>query len=149
MSHRFHGVMSLGLIVVSLAVGFFVVASSSPSVALIYLVLSLSGGVAIVYAYCAKCPCRNDSCGHVLPGLLTRMLPRRDAGPYQWGDYLATTVALLVLFGFPQPWLLANPVAFWIFWGIGAAGLVEILLFVCRRCQNRECPVCRLRNPLS
>ncbi len=147
MSHRFHGLISLGLIAVSLAVGFFVVASSSPPAAMFYLVLSLLCTAVILYAYCAKCPCRNDSCGHVLPGLLMRILPRRETGPYRWGDYLATAAALVILFGFPQPWLLANPVGFWIFWGIGAVGLVEIILFVCHGCQNRNCPVCRLRNP--
>ena len=35
----------------------------------------------IIYAYCAKCPCRAN-CGHVVPGKIAIALTHRDTSPY-------------------------------------------------------------------
>ena len=141
--------MSLFLVGVSLAVGLLTILCFSIAWAAFYLLLSLVCVGSVLYAYCAKCPCRSEGCGHVVPGMLARKFPPRQTGPYTGADYLATAVSLLLLFGFPQPWLLARPAAFWLFWGVAAVGLIEIVFFVCRRCRNEHCPMCRLRNTPS
>lgn len=127
----------------ALLIGEVAVMQASPRMGILYLALLIGGGALVLWAYCAKCPCRSEACGHVLPGLLTRLLPSRKPGPYTWYNFTLTGLLLLTLVSFPQPWLWQQPPLAWAFWGLLATAMVEILLFVCPRCANPYCPNCK------
>ena len=140
MNNKFHGVFSLILIFFSIVIGLLVIMNKSLSMGLLYIVIIFISPVIIVYSFCSKCICRLDSCGHILPGKLSKLLPSRKQNNYTMLDILGTFVSLTVLIIFPQVWLWENKIVLIIFWLFLFIALVEILLFVCRNCNNEKCP---------
>ena len=141
-----HGLASLVLVAASLAIALAVVGRQSPAWGGAYLALLVVGSVAVLWAYCAKCPCRETGCGHVIPGRLARLLPGRRQGPYTLRDYLGLTLPLGLMVIVPQVWLVKAPTAMLLFWLLLAAGVIDILVVVCKGCGNAFCVVRRLRN---
>ena len=146
MKDRFHGVFSLLLILVAIIMALVYLWGQSVVMGLTYLAITLMAPPTVLYAYCAKCICRSDSCSHVFPGKLTRLLPARREGPYMLSDYFWTAVPLILLFAFPQYWLWQNKTLLIVFWLFLLAALMEVLLFVCRGCGNESCPICPCRG---
>ena len=140
MNDKFHGVFSLILIFFSIVIGLLVIMNKSLSMGLLYIVIIFVSPVIIVYSFCSKCICRLDSCGHILPGKLSKLLPSRKQNNYTMLDILGATVSLTVLIIFPQFWLWENKIFLIIFWLLLFIALVEIMLFVCRNCNNEKCP---------
>jgi hypothetical protein len=146
MENRFHGIVSLALIAGAILLGFLIVLKSNIFAGLLYGALVLIGSILIVYAFCTKCPIRTSECRHVFPGQLTVWLPARPQTAYTPIDYLTVGLVLAVLIVYPHPWLLEHIGSLLVFWFFLAAGLAEIILFVCKGCGNLGCLVCRLRN---
>lgn len=146
MKRHVHGVISLLFVAGAMATALVNVWRASIFLGLAYLLL-LAGSVGIIlFSYCAKCPCRLQGCGHMIPGWLTRFLPARVQGPYGVIDYLGVIIPLVFLVALPQPWLRPNLPAMILFWALMAAGIIEILLYVCKGCSNDCCPMQSLRN---
>ena len=144
MRNNFHGVFSLILILASVVIALFYMLGVSPGWGFVYLGVIIFANPIVLYAYCAKCLCRNDACSHVLPGKLTRLLPNRKQGPYTYKDYFWTALSLTALFCFPIPWLWQNKALFLVYLLLLLVGLAEILFFVCRACLNKNCPICSI-----
>ncbi|KUO53158.1 MAG: hypothetical protein APF76_03705 [Desulfitibacter sp. BRH_c19] len=138
---RLHGVWSLVLILVAILIGAVSIAQSSRITALTYFVLCTVLFFIIVYAFCSKCPCRRNSCGHILPGKVTKLLPERSEEPYMIGDYIGVLLPLLFIVGFPQFWLIGRLQLMVIFWVLIIVSGVEITFKVCKGCGNRACPM--------
>ena len=147
MKGKFHGVVSLLLIFAAVIIALIYMLTLAGNLGLVYLAIIIVANPIVLYSYCAKCLCREEACSHVVPGMLTRFLPTRKQGPYTWGDYVWTGVPLIVLLGFPQVWLWQNKTLFVVFWILLVVGLIEILFLVCPRCQNENCPNCKLTEP--
>ena len=141
MKNKFHGVFSLFLIILSIIVGLLSVLNESFVMGLWYIAIIFLSPPIILYSFCAKCICRLDSCRHIFPGRLSQLLPPRQQGHYTFWDIFWTSVALLALLLFPQYWLWKNITFFIIFWISCFIALTEILLFVCRGCKNKRCPI--------
>jgi hypothetical protein len=147
MKNNFHGVFSLILILASVVMALSYMLSVSPGWGLIYLGIIILANPTVLYAYCAKCLCRDDACSHVFPGKLTRLLPARKQGSYTFLDYFWTALSLIALFGFPIPWLWQSTVLYFGYWLLLLFGLAEILFFVCRTCGNENCPMRSISEP--
>ena len=143
MGSKFHGVFSLILILAAVVMALIHVLGVSLGWGLVYLGIIIVANPIILYSYCAKCLCREHACSHVFPGKLTSLLPARKQGPYSFVDYLGTALPLIALFGFPQFWLWQRKSAFIAYWILILLGLIEILLLVCRHCENENCPMNR------
>jgi hypothetical protein len=146
MQRHVHGVISLLLMAGALATAMVNVWQASVYWGLAYLLLLAGGAGSILFAYCSKCPCRLQSCGHVIPGWLTRFFPARPQEPYAVMDYLGVMVPLILLVAVPQPWLRHNLPAMILFWMLITTGGIEILLYVCKGCNNDRCPMRMIRN---
>jgi hypothetical protein len=142
MKQPFHGVFSLLLFILAVAGALITLWRQSPWLGLLYLAITGLSAYGILFAYCCKCGVRFDNCSHVFPGRLTLLLPQRKQGPYTFGDIIATGLFLVVILVFPQYWLLQNMTAMILFWLLAIIALVDILLFVCRQCENRGCLIC-------
>ena len=102
MNRQIHGILSLVLIAAAVITALAAIFPSSLFWALIYITGILASSLIIVYSFCAKCPCRHTSCGHVLPGALTWFFPRREEGPYTLADTVGVVVPLVFMVVFPQ-----------------------------------------------
>lgn len=141
MKQKVHGIISLALIFVAVIIALIFMQRQSNNLGILYLLIIVSSVPTILYFYCGKCTCKDGACSHVLPGMLTRLLPKRKQGPYTKTDYLWTTVSLAALLGFPQIWLWHSKPLLVVYWILLLIGLTEILLLVCRACSNQNCPV--------
>ena len=142
MNRRFHGVLSLSLLFGALIVGLVSVFHGSVAMGAVYTAIIPLSLLAITYSFCGKCSCRRDSCGHVFPAKLSRLLPPRTDSNYTQLDYAGVVLAFVLLVGFPQWWLWGNKVLFAVFWALIVVSLVEIRLFVCKGCNNEKCALC-------
>ncbi len=113
----FHGIISFVLFALAMLVGIIGVALEAPAAARVYALLLVVSFLIVCGAYCAKCPCRAASCGHLVPGLVAQYLFDRRQGPYNTLDLALTAAALAAM---------------------------EIVLRVCRCCRNTGCPMQRL-----
>lgn len=140
-TNRVHGLMSLALVGIAVALGAFALFRESAALGVVYLAICAGGSTAIIVAYCAKCPCKAH-CGHVLPGTAAMRFNRRP-GPYTPSEYATLGIALALIIGLPQIWLWQSMGLFVVFWALTGIGLVQIRAFVCRACDNVYCPLNR------
>lgn len=143
MNRKFHGLLSLALFMIAVLIGLFFLMNRTLFWGLTYAVILIVSPLVIVYSFCSKCLCRFDECGHVFPGKLSQRLPLRKQGSYTFWDYTGVMVPFLALLLFPQIWLWQNKVVWFIFWLLIIIAIFEIRLFVCLKCRNVECPLCK------
>jgi len=105
----------------------------------VYLAICVAGSGAILFAYCAKCPCKAH-CAHIFPGKAAMAFDRQP-GPYTAAELAAPVVTLLLLLGLPQFWLWRNMGLFITFWVLSAIAFFQIRTVVCRACDNSHCPL--------
>jgi hypothetical protein len=139
MSKRYHGVTSLALMALATVIAAVVMFQTSWVLGVVYLVVCVAASGTVVYAYCAKCPCK-ARCAHVLPGKAALAFERQP-GPYTRTELLALLVAFLLLMGLPQLWLWRYSGLFVAYWSWSAIALVEVRANVCRSCDNVHCPL--------
>ncbi len=149
MDSKLHGLISLSLFFFSQIMALTAFFLESPFYGLGYAVLLPGCCLAIVFSYCAKCPVRLTSCGHVIVGKITTLLPPRKQGPYTDLDYLIVLTSLLSLILIPQFWLWEHTgllIAFWV--SLFIAG-TEINQFVCPECDNTHCIACKKNKRIN
>lgn len=139
MSKQFHGVTSLGWVAVATVIAAVTMFRTSWALGVVYLGVCVAAPGAIIYIYCAKCPCKAH-CAHVLPGKAALGIDRQP-GPYTMAELTILTVALLALMGLPQFWLWRHFGLFVVYWALNAVALVQIRFVVCRTCENVYCPL--------
>jgi hypothetical membrane protein len=74
MSKKTYGIIGLVMLIAAVLVGLVGIFPYSVTAAGIYLVGSIAVFLIFVYAFCAKCPVR-DNCTHVLQGMVTHSCP--------------------------------------------------------------------------
>jgi hypothetical protein len=136
-----HGVASMLLFGIAVAIGAWAIALASTGIAAAYLLLTGVLFLVVLWGFCTKCPHKGTRCAHVAPGILAAMLPPRREGPYTTPEYAGVAVALLFMILFPQPWLAGHLVLLLLFWGCVLFAVAEIRTSVCRGCANIYCPV--------
>jgi len=145
MQSNSYGLISLFLVFMAVATALGSVLPRSPMMAGMYLIVAVLSFVLILVSYCTKCPCRNSECCFVLPGQLTRFLPKRKEGPYSFFDIFFTLIGIVAVVLMPQLWLIMNIpslILFWLF--IVVAGFMIVFL-VCPDCPNKNCLLCGSR----
>lgn len=142
MDRQIHGILSLFLIAAAILTAAFTILPYSPVWAGVYLAVTVLSFPVMVVSFCAKCPCRNAGCGHVVFGMRTRYLPPRGTNSYSVGDIAGVTGPLAFIVAFPLYWLIRQPVFFIPYIVLLVAAAVEIRLAVCKGCANGYCPVC-------
>jgi hypothetical protein len=80
-SKKKYGIIGLVMYIVAFLVALYGILPYSVTAAGIYLVGSIAVYLIFVYAFCAKCPVR-DNCNHVLMGIVTHLMPGRTIGGY-------------------------------------------------------------------
>jgi hypothetical protein len=140
MNRQIHGILSLLIIFAAILTATFAIVQSSVLLAAIYLTGTFLSSLVMVYSFCTKCPCRQTSCGHIIPGKFTQFFPRRSEEPYTLSDKLGVVVPLVFIIVFPQYWLLSHLTYFILFAVLFLVAAADIQLFVCKGCSNHFCP---------
>lgn len=139
---KFNGITSLLFTGLCLLIGLYILWINFIILAIIYLAVMIIAAFVIPYVYCTKCPCRNSSCAHVFPGLITRLMPNRELQNYTLTDLMVVGIFLGIFVLMPQFWLIKNLVLFSIFWILLIIAFVQIRLFICKKCDNKKCLLC-------
>ena len=146
MSHltpRFHGVLTLVLLVVALPTGLVGIAVTATLPAVLYGLMIAAGLPLLVYLFCGKCVCRGERCLMVYPGRLSVRMPDRQGEAYTKADAAGILGTLVLLAVFPLYWLWQTTPLFILFVVLAMAAHAEVMLVVCRACENCRCPVNR------
>lgn len=138
-TQHIHGIISLGLTSVALVIAAVAMFLSSWGLGVAYVAICIIAPQAILYAFCAKCPCK-ECCGHVLPGKVA-MNFNRQPGAYTPLELGILWLSLLLLFGLPQFWLWQYPKLLVAFWVLSAIAFFQIRFVVCQACTNVYCPL--------
>jgi hypothetical protein len=138
MSKKTYGIIGLVMLIAAVLVGLSGILPYSFTAAGIYLVGSIAVFLIFVYAFCAKCPVR-DNCTHILQGMVTHLMPGRTTGAYSRRDLLGTVVFFGFVALFPQYWLIRNPVLMLVFWILFLGNLVITHFMCCKGCGNIYC----------
>jgi hypothetical protein len=142
MKRKTIGLISLGAVALALASAAQTLFQQSVLLGTAYLLLASLSIPVVLFAFCAKCPDRND-CGHVLPGpAAAALFSKRKCSPYTAGDWILMSAALAVLLILPQIWLWKHPAAFVFFWLVMIPAVIGIRTKVCPGCRNVHCPGC-------
>ena len=140
MSDRTYGIVGLAMFAAAFCTGLYAILPYSIIAAGIYLVGSTAVYLIFVYAFCAKCPVRNE-CNHVVMGRLTQLVPARTTGAYSRSDLLGTVVFFGFVALFPQYWLIRNPMLMLVFWMLFFGNLAITHSRCCKGCGNTCCPL--------
>jgi inner membrane protein involved in colicin E2 resistance len=143
MKDRKHGILSVLLVESSCIMAAFWLFVCNIMLGIIYCILLISLTFVVVYSYCCKCCCREKSCGHIIFGKITKILPKRMQGPYTYKDIFGVMISIGIILLFPQIWLIKNRLLFIIFWSLLILAVLEIVFFVCTKCDNSKCSLCK------
>lgn len=139
MTKRFYGITSIVLVAVSIVIAAIAAFRASWAWGVIYLAICVAALLIIIYAYCAKCPCK-EHCVHVFLGKAATTFDRQP-GPYTAIEIAALVLALALLIGLPQFWLWRYTGLFVAFWVLNAIAVIQIRAVVCPACDNTHCPL--------
>jgi hypothetical protein len=137
--HRVHGVSSIVLFGVAVAVADSVLLQISLGLGWIYIGVAVAGLLGIVTSFCTKCCCKHQ-CSHVVLGWIAKWLPARPVGKYERRDLLGVIVSFAAIAIFPQFWLWTQPLMGMVFWVLTGVIIWEIARGVCPSCRNVLCP---------
>lgn len=138
-SHRTHGVLSILIFLLAVALADAVLFYRSPVLGWSYIGVVLVGLWGIITSFCTKCCCKHR-CSHVVLGWIARYLPKRPVGKYTARDVTGMAVSFSAVALFPQPWIWSVPVAAAGFWLLAAVVVLDIAKGVCPGCANTLCP---------
>jgi hypothetical protein len=133
-------VVSVGLVGIAVLLAVVIGFEGAPALGVAYLMGCAVAPLAIVYAFCAKCPCQ-DHCAHVVFGKLAGALTKRRKGVYTSVELAVVLLALLFLVGMPHVWLWQYPRLLAAFWGLNLIAVAQIRSFVCPACDHAGCPL--------
>lgn len=139
MKRLFTGILIIGLFIIAILTGGIAVINDSLLFSIVYAVLLLPSFLMIIYSYCSKCPCRRSYCVHIVPGIITKYLPKRIQGKYHFWDYFGMLSGFGIIIIFPQYWLLKNIHQFAIFWLTLVIAGLTVFNIVCKLCKNNNC----------
>jgi hypothetical protein len=139
MTKRFHGITSIVLVAVAILIAAIAVFRASWVMGVVYLAICAVAPAIIIYAYCAKCACK-EHCAHVFLGKAAMAFDRQP-GPYTATEIAALILALGLLLGLPQFWLWRYTELFVAFWVLNAIAVIQIRVVVCPACDNTHCPL--------
>ncbi|MCX5848602.1 MAG: hypothetical protein NTW65_04055 [Deltaproteobacteria bacterium] len=147
MNKTFYGVISILAQIAAMIVGFIGIAKYSFGIAILFVAGCVISFTIFVYAFCTKCPIR-DQCVHIVHGLLTNLMPNREQGAYSHCERLGTMLYFIFLVTFPQYWLINSPWLMALFWAILLSGFAINGIKVCGGCGNVYCPMRRRGGPI-
>jgi hypothetical protein len=146
--NKFHGYISIVFFFISIIIGIISIVPYSLHAALLNALTVFIMIFSVSFYYCSKCPTR-ELCNHWLFGKVSKLVSKYKPENYNTFDLLfGTILPLAIVVLMPQFWLLKSPVLLLLYWSFMALAVVDVVFFVCTKCENQKCGMCRnkLRN---
>lgn len=144
--YNIHGFVSTLLIFISFGIGIASIAYYSIWLSIVSLFTIVMSFLIISVFYCSKCKCR-DKCNHLILGKISILFTKSNPGKYTFNNLIAgVIVPMLIVIALPQYWLFKQPVLLISYWIIFAFAGLEIYFFICTRCLNDKCSMCRNKH---
>ena len=140
--HNIHGAISAILFLISFSIGVISVFLNSVFIGIFDLLFIAAAFIVVAVVYCSKCRCR-EHCNHIFIGWLSVLLSKKNETPYNAFDIVAGLTPLFAAIAFQQFWLIENQILLICFWVALLSGGLEAYLFVCNKCRNYACKMCR------
>jgi hypothetical protein len=137
-----HGIISMIIFFAAIVLGISAIFKESAYMGIGYISFLPLGFVIIIYSYCTKCAGRFH-CGHIIIGRIAQQFPKRKQRAYSKSDYAGVIIPLLTMMLFPQIFLWKTTWMFISFWFLSIVAVLEINKFVCSKCQNSQCAMCK------
>lgn len=137
-----HGIVSMTLISIAVVIGMVVMSLQSLYLGLIGLLSFLLFMIPVAALFCSKCDNR-ENCVHWFPGKISKLLSKARKGPYTNIEIASVIATFLILIALPQYWLMDFSWLMVVYWLLMVAAVFEISNFVCTKCINRKCPMCK------
>lgn len=144
MNYKFPGLTSILFMFVALAIASYSLFANSFILGAVYTLFIPIALLNTLYNYCRKCPHAVDqTCRHVILGMvIMRSFKPLQPSSYTINEYLRALIPLILLFIYPQYWLIANTNLIVLFWLFMAAAVFIIRIGVCSDCRNANCMFC-------
>lgn len=141
--YNIHGIISISLIFISFGIGVVSIAPYSILLSIVALLIIVLAIFTVSIVYCSKCNCR-DYCNHYIFGKISVLVSKKNLKQYNSIDMLLGVVLPLgIAIAFPQYWLFKNSILLICYWAIIAIAGLEVMFFVCPRCKNDKCSMCK------
>lgn len=137
-----HGIISIIMYLLTFGIGVYSVVLYSLLLGLLYFLFIVYAFIAVAVVYCSKCQCR-EHCNHIIIGKISVLASKKNNSPYTLFDIVIGLAPMLLAIIFPQYWLIHNPALITGFWLLLLTGGLEAYLFVCNKCMNYKCKMCR------
>ena len=137
-----HGIISIVFYFAAFGIGFISILQVSQILSVIYLLVIIAFTLIISLTYCRKCSVRNN-CIHHIFGKISETLSKPNPKEYNFWDFIAVAVPTAAVIIFPQFWLIDNIVFLLFFWLFTVIAGLEVWFFVCNKCLNKKCAMCR------
>ncbi len=145
MKNKIHGLISLLVLIIAYGIGAYTILIQSYILGILYIISIFFMFLIVMYSYCRKCICQNN-CSHIIPGLISKALFKNSSDKkYTILNYIGGFLPLVILIVLPQYYLIKIkynniPVLLIIFWVIVIFALLDIYFFICKKCDNTNCP---------
>jgi hypothetical protein len=137
------GIVSMLLMLTSFGIGVASIAPYSIALSLIALLITIVAISTISGIYCSKCTCR-DNCIHYLFGKISVLLSKKNPEQYNSFDLIVGVVLPMgMAIAFPQYWLFKNTTLLISYWILLAIAGLDVSIFVCNKCKNVKCSMCK------
>ena len=131
MFNKIHSYIFLISLLSYLCIGFYTIIIQSFIAGIIYLIILVIDSFIMAYFCCTKCRFNKAPCRHIIPGILTRYLPKPKQKEFkiyktQLSLYLTTAIIIII----PQYWLWNFKYLFVIFWILVIINIIENTIIV-------------------
>lgn len=135
-----HGIISLFLVSIAFTIGIIFTTLNHLWLGLIMILTFILFFILVPKQLCSKCPMR-EKCGHIVLGKISIKLSSYCPDDFNLKDILILLFTAGPLVIVPQFFLYNKLPYLLLFWGIMILSTMDILLFVCPRCNNTKCPL--------
>lgn len=139
MNRKITGVLSLLTFILAVFYSVIIIWNETLIGGIFYLLGSFISMNLILFFYCCKCKCKDENCGHILPGKITKFFPERKIEPYNFLDYIMSLISILFMVAVPLLFFGSELNRYLIFYGLLLFTVLLINRFVCVGCDNESC----------
>jgi hypothetical protein len=148
-TNKFHGYTSIILFFAAIATGIYAIAFYSITMAILNAIFLILMILSVSFYFCSKCPVR-ERCGHWIFGKVSQLVSKFKNEKYNTFDMVfGTMLPIVIVILLPQYWLIKTPLLLVVYWGLMAIAGIQVSFFVCTRCDNHKCVMCKNKIHLT
>ena len=126
--NKIHTYIFLITFIIIIILGIYIVFLNSIITGIIYSIFIILSSFFLAYTGCTQCVFNKKSCRHIIPGILTRILPKKERIKYTKKNTIAVYITFLILIMIPQIHLWNNKELFVLYWIFVIINIIENII---------------------